>query len=367
MVRREARWTEKKESAMESSHKRRRVLFALLVIGVVGAQVQRATHVWANATQEWAAVQRVVGDAINPQAFLSPVMDAIGSQAIQDGAILQIPPGQFVTYQEHPAWMMATVQRMIRRFDVGAYGVMTVESVNEQADIFNTNGLDAVQQADLIQRLRAQPFATSYLAPSQPARPSNPPAQSPLHPPVAVSFFQLPTSIVGKSGHSIREGTGCSGPCPPTSRYERGINGAPNDFAYEVTPPLPTKGEVDGIYMVTIYKTTDTARLANLAARDKSTPLFLIDSQAPRLSIAQPVADNEWLRGYQSRVNPQNGWRDCYAVAGVRYNTIVMLAQVDNYNSVTPSGYVTCQTSYKWSTRVLADLYKRAQAYAQHR
>ena len=341
------------------------VVWALL-IGIVGVGAGGPRHVSADTNQEWAAVQKVVGPDIDPQAFLSPVMDAIGSQAIQDGAILQIPPGQFITYQEHPAWMMATVQRMIRRFDVGTYGVMTVKSVNEQADIFNTNGLDAVQQADLIQRLRAQPFATSYLAPSQPARPSNPPAQSPLHPPVAVSFFQLPTSIVGKSGHSIREGTGCSGPCPPTSRYERGINGAPNDFAYEVTPPLPTKGEVDGIYMVTIYKTTDTARLANLAARDKSTPLFLIDSQAPRLSIAQPVADNEWLRGYHSRVNPQNGWRDCYAVAGVRYNTIVMLAQVDNYNSVTPPGYVTCQTSYKWSTRVLATLYTRAQSYARH-
>jgi hypothetical protein len=38
-----------------------------------------------------------------------------------------------------------------------------------------------------------------------------------------------------------------------------------------------------------------------------------------------------------------------------------MLAQVDNWGSITPSGYATCQRSYKWTTRVLAALYARAQ------
>ena len=90
------------------------------------------------------------------------------------------------------------------------------------------------------------------------------------------------------------------------------------------------------------------------------------DEQNGRLPIAQPVADNEWLRGYETPVSPQNGLRDCYAVAGVRYNNILMVAQVDNDNSVTPPGDVTCQTSYKWSTRVLAALYTRAQRYALH-
>lgn len=190
--------------------------------------------------------------------------------------------------------------------------------------------------------------------------------QAALHPPVPVSFFQLPASIAGKSAPSVREGTGCSGPCPPLSRYQSGVNGAPNAFVYDVAPPLPTKAFVNGIYMVTIYKTIDGARAANLAARDKANPPWLIDDQASRLPISQPVADNEWLRGYQSPVSPQNGMRDCYAVAGVRYATVLMFAQVDAYNSVTPPGYVTCQTSYKWSTRVLAALYMRAQSYARH-
>jgi hypothetical protein len=42
-----------------------------------------------------------------------------------------------------------------------------------------------------------------------------------------------------------------------------------------------------------------------------------------------------------------------------------MLAQLDNWGSVTRSGYATCQTSYKWTTRVLAVLYGRAQRYVQ--
>ncbi len=174
-------------------------------------------------------------------------------------------------------------------------------------------------------------------------------------------------SIVGTSSHSLREGTVCGAPCPPLSRYERGINGAPNAFIYEVAPPLPSKAFVNGIYMVTIYKTVDSARAANLAGRDKGIPQWLLDMNAAPLSIAHPVAGNEWLRGYQKRGGPQDGPADCYAAAGVRYNNILMFAQVDNYNSVTPSGYVTCQTSYKWSTRVLADLYTRAQNYARCR
>jgi len=341
-------------------------LYTLLTVGIVGAAWYHPTHVLGDTSQEWAAVQKVVGNDINPQAFLYPVMNAIGTQALQDGAILGIPADQFLSYQGHPARMMAAVQEMIQRYDVGAYGLATVESLNQQVGIFNTNGLDPVGQATLIERLRTQPLATSYLTPSQSAHPSNVPAQPVLHPPVAVSFFQLPRNIVGKSSHSLREGSVCGAPCPPLSRYERGINGAPNAFVYEVAPPLPSKAFVNGIYMVTIYKTVDSARAANLTARDKGTPQWLLDMSAPPLSIAHPAANNEWLRGYQKQGGPQDGPADCYAAAGVRYNNILMLAQVDNYNSVTPPGYVTCQTSYKWSTRVLAALYARAQSYVQH-
>ncbi len=346
---------------------RRMLVSVLFIASIMGSVGLSPRHASADTNQEWAAVQRVVGNTIDPQAFLSPVMDATGSQAIQDGAILQIPPGQFVTYQEHPAWMMAAVQRMIRRFDVGSYGVMTVESVNEQAGIFNTTGLDAVEQADLIQRLRAQPLATSYLAPAKPA--TTTPMYRPINP--LTARFRLPDALAGELAPSLREGTGCEAPCMPLADY---APGPPAVFTFQVGPPLKTKALVNGIYWVGVFKTVDAARAVNLKVRDTTRtgdyaagdPSWLVDPASGRLSIAQPVADNEWLRGYHSRVNPQNGWRDCYAVAGVRYNNIVMLAQVDNYNSVTPPGYVTCQTSYKWSTRVLAVLYTRAQSYARH-
>jgi len=345
------------------------LMYTLLVISILGVGEWNPTHVLGDTSQEWAAVQNVVGADINPQAFLYPVMNAIGTQALQDGAILGIPADQFLSYQEHPARMMAAVQEMIQRYDSGAYGVVTVESLNQQADIFNTNGLSPVEQANLIERLRAQPLATSYLTPAKPT--VTPPMYRPINP--ITAYFRLPDVLVGKLASSMRAGSGCSTPCAPLADY---MSGPPSIFTYEVAPPLASKAFVNGIYWVGVYKTVDAARVENLRLRDLTTygrsgytssdPLWLMDLAAKPLSIAAPVATNEWLRGYQSRVIPQNGLRDCYAIAGVRYNNILMLAQVDNYNSVTPPGYVTCQTSYKWSTRVLADLYTRAQNYARH-
>lgn len=340
----------------------------LLVVGVGNTVGWNPQHVSADTSKEWAAVQKVVGDNIDPQAFLYPVMNAIGTQALQDGAILGIPAGQFLTYQEHPAYMMAAVQQMIRRYDVGAYGIMTVESVNQQADIFNTNGLDPVGQADLIERLRTQRYATAYLAPVKPM--TTTPMYRPINP--ITAHFRLPDTLTGKLAPSMRAGSGCSTPCAPLADYQPG---PPAIFTYEVSPPLASKAFVNGIYWVGVYKTVEAARAENLRLRDltslghsgytASDPLWLMEVATKPLSIAAPVADNEWLRGYLSPVSVQNGLRDCYAIAGVRYNNILMLAQVDNYNSITPPGFVTCQTSYKWSTRVLAALYTRAQSYAK--
>jgi len=71
------------------------LISALLIVGIAGAGTWRSTPVLATTSQEWAAVQAVVGNDINPQAFLYPVMNAIGTQALQDGAILGIPADQF--------------------------------------------------------------------------------------------------------------------------------------------------------------------------------------------------------------------------------------------------------------------------------
>jgi len=346
------------------------LVYVLLIISMVCVGGWSPRHAAADTNQEWAAVQTVVGADINPQAFLYPVMNATGSQAIQSAAILQISPDLFLTYQSHPAWMMAAVQRMIRQFDKGAYGIYTVESVNQQAYIFNLNGLTPQQQAGLITRLATQPLATAYLAP--PPTPSKPVAPVPFRRPInsITNRFRLSDNIGGPLAPSMRAGTGCERPCDPLANYQAG---PPAVFTYEVTPPLASKGFVNGIYWVGVFTTIDAARAMNLKTRDLTRysgyvagdPSWFVDTSAGRLPIAQPVADNEWLRGYETPVT-QNGLRNCYAVAGVRYNNILMVAQVDNYNSVTPLGYVTCQTSYKWSTRVLAALYTRAQRYALH-
>lgn len=334
-----------------------------------GVGASRSRHVAADVKVEWTAVQIVVGDTINPQAFLYPVMNATGSEALNSSAILQISPDLFLTYQSHPAYMMAAVQRMVRQFDKGSYGIYTTESINQQANIFNLNGLTPQQQADLITRVATQPLATSYLAP--PTTPSKPAAQGSFRRPInpITNRFRLPSNLGGALASSRRAGSGCEAPCTPLADY---VAGPPAVFTYEVAPPLPSKSVVNGIYWVGVFPTIDAARAMNLKTRDLTRfvgysagdPSWFVDTAASRLPIAQPVADNEWLRGYETKVSPQDGTRDCYAVAGVRYNNVLMVAQVDNYNSVTPPGYATCQTSYKWSTRVLAALYLRAQRYA---
>lgn len=325
-----------------------------------------ATRMWATLSQEWAAVQTVVGPTINPQAFLYPAMNATGTQALEVQGILDIPASQFIAYQSHPAWMTAAIQLFVRRLDRGPEGIFTVESVNDQVDVFNVTGLDPQQEATLITRLATQPLATAYLAPPAPAKTATPrPFRQPINP--ITNHFRLPVSIAGKLSPSMRAGSGCETPCPPLAEYHPG---SPAVFTYQVAPPLPTKGMVNGIYWVGVYRTVAAARAENLRAMDMietpgagnptGDPYWLEEPGSPALPIAAPVASNEWLRGREITIN---GMRDCYAIAGVRYNNILMLAQVDNYNSVTPPGYVYCQTSYKWSTRVLAALYGRAQTF----
>jgi hypothetical protein len=119
------------------------------------------------------------------------------------------------------------------------------------------------------------------------------------------------------------------------------------------------------LYVVAVYSSADAARRANLAAWDQAQPAWLDDPEALARPIAHPVSpETKWLRGYQSPVSGKfwpKRLRDCYAIGGVRHGNILMLAQIDNWGSVTPPGQVTCQTSYTWTTHVLAALYLRAQ------
>ena len=122
------------------------------------------------------------------------------------------------------------------------------------------------------------------------------------------------------------------------------------------------------MYVVAVYGSSEAARQANLAARDKGQPLGLGDTQAPVLPLARPInGTTEWLRGYLTRVSWRHAppMRDCYAISGVRYRNVLMLARVDHWISAAARGDATCQGAHMWTTRVLTALYVRTQSYVQ--
>jgi hypothetical protein len=120
--------------------------------------------------------------------------------------------------------------------------------------------------------------------------------------------------------------------------------------------------------MVGIYGSAEAARQVNIVQRDAARSLFVLDPLSRRLLIAHPVnATTEWLRGYLSSASSQvvGHPRDCYAMGGIRYQNVLMLAQVDDWGSITPRGQTSCQASTTWTTRVLAALYGPTQRYVQ--
>jgi hypothetical protein len=115
--------------------------------------------------------------------------------------------------------------------------------------------------------------------------------------------------------------------------------------------------------VVGVYGSAEAARQANFAQMHGTQDGLLLDSQSRALPLAHPVnATTEWLRGYLSRPSPQfvGHPRDCYAMGGIRYQNVLMLAQVDDWGAVTPRGQAPCQMATSWTTRVLAALYARA-------
>jgi hypothetical protein len=177
---------------------------------------------------------------------------------------------------------------------------------------------------------------------------------------VSLSSFRLPPSVAGPSHYFAGEGGG--GSTPPADNYFPGQDKTKvGVYQYGVTPKIRSAaGFVQGTYEITIYKTVDSARRANMHARDTARD----DSTAlTPLPIARVgvVADNEWLRGWSAT---KGGTLYCAASGGVRYKNIRAFALIQNFKSVTPSGYLPCTTEDRWVTRaVLKALYPKLVAY----
>jgi len=173
-------------------------------------------------------------------------------------------------------------------------------------------------------------------------------------------YFHLTVSIAGTPRFYGGEGGGCDasnanctqtdtsghyrcGPASYCQVYQYGV--AANVRVVSVQPPY-------GFYDVSIYDSVAAAQESNRTARDGGIDPNLA-TPAPLLPIAQPIADNEWLRG-----EPLAG--GCIVEAGVRYRNVTMLAYTTDRGTVTPPGSYLCSAEYHWATRVLRALYPRA-------
>src|SRR5207244_2788732 len=136
------------------------------------------------------------------QAILYPAMNATGTLAIQQAAVLDLSPGAYLLAQQHPVQLMDAIQHALRRFDRGAAGIYVAESLCDQTYLLNFNGLTAAQEAQLIALLASEPLASSHLAPLAPAVP----AMQPM--PAQARRFLLPTNLTGPLAWSRRWGSG---------------------------------------------------------------------------------------------------------------------------------------------------------------
>jgi len=187
-----------------------------------------------------------------------------------------------------------------------------------------------------------------------------------------ISYFHLPGNVAGASAQPVGTGPGASSDRSGRRRCTSGsalVAISCYSYSYNVIPNVPTRARIDphgsqafeGAYFVSIFDTDEQARQDNVAARESSATG---GPEGPSraytfLPIARPVASNEWLRGGIV----SNTTADCYAQGGVRYQNVTMSAAIFARDTITPAGFVTCQASYKWTTRVLAALYARALPY----
>ena len=147
-----------------------------LVLACVGSRPTPTLA--ASLDAEWAAVESVIAPFSPPQALLTYVTNATGSQAIADSELLHLTIDQFMQDQvSHPAYLMAGIQGFLQQFwhSEPSMAVYLIENFNSSMPLLNLNGLSPTDEATLITKIVTGPRATSYLQPiAQPT--STPPA-----------------------------------------------------------------------------------------------------------------------------------------------------------------------------------------------
>ncbi len=149
-----------------------RHIFFVLILVMVGLSLGQTTisastqpiAVTGSEDQEYLAVQDVIGTAIDARTLIGPVMNATGSAALSDSALLGATADEFAVLQNHPARMMDAIQRRYRSYgNGGTQTILMIETLNEQTNILDLYGLPPQGQTNVITRIRTRPLASSYL------------------------------------------------------------------------------------------------------------------------------------------------------------------------------------------------------------
>jgi len=178
--------------------------------------------------------------------------------------------------------------------------------------------------------------------------------------PVPLSLFRLPATVVGPSHFFAGEGGSGSHIPPADSYYGPQTLADLGAYHYGVTPNVPfTKNGAQAYYEVTVYKTVAAAQAANAENRDSVQD----GSGQPftPLSFAQPVNENEWLRGRHAVNSP--GFLFCSDASGIRYQNVRAYSFIQNYGSAIITGQLPCIKEAQWSLRVMRFLYPKLVSY----
>jgi hypothetical protein len=141
-----------------------RLAAALLLVALAAPALPGSTAALAaTQSQEYAAVQALVGPQAQARRLLSPALHATGTDALADAAALGLAGAGFAAVQRHPAQMMDAIQRYFRQFKGTVDAVSSVESINAQFGFLDLSGLSAQAQAAVISHILTRPPASTYL------------------------------------------------------------------------------------------------------------------------------------------------------------------------------------------------------------
>lgn len=123
----------------------------------------RAAAVAVAQSQEYAAVQALVGPALSARLMLFPVLHATGADATADAAVLGFTPDGFLAAQRHPVQMMDAIQRYFQQFKGAPDAVASITTINQQFGFLDLSAVSAPERGAIIMRLLTRSPASAYL------------------------------------------------------------------------------------------------------------------------------------------------------------------------------------------------------------